>query len=234
MEARRERRGGRVRISVSTSAVLGLWEEDVPWLTPFVVPLATTREREPIAPELARAELHLPRPGRIALFFGMHPGKDPAVVFRAFRELLDWQLVVAGNGAAHAYRAWAEVDRHPWRAAPPVLIDGYVDERTRGLVHAAADLVVLSFLPSWLGIDSAGLVDALDRGVPVVCSDRCPAAELVRAHGLGVVFTPSDADSLADAVRSAPEHPDPRGLQRVRAELSARRAAELLLSASSA
>ena len=176
-----EQRGGRLRVAVSNEDMLEPWQRDLPGLAPLVIPFAAVREHQPVAGAAARAQLGLPKRARLALFFGMHPGKDPEVTFRAFARLPEWQLVVAGNGAAQAYRRWAEhggVDG----GRTPVLLDGYVNEATRALLHAAVDLMVLSYQFLWLGLDSGGLVDALSWGLPVVCSDRCPAAQVTPAR----------------------------------------------------
>ena len=118
-----------------------------------------------MAAGVARAALGLPARARLALFFGMHPGKDPEVTFRASTRLPEWRLVVAGNGAAQAYRRWAEHGGVDGGRAP-VLFDGYVDEATRTLLHAAVDLMVLSFQPFWLGLGSGGLTDARPAALP--------------------------------------------------------------------
>ena len=80
----------------------------------------------------------------VALLFGAaHDRKDYEVVWRAFGELPKWYLIVAGPGSSDNYRAWAK--QHGVIERQPILFDGFVDEETRELLHAAADLVVLSF-----------------------------------------------------------------------------------------
>ena len=100
-----EQRGGLLRVAVSNEDMLEPWQRDRPWLAPLVIPFACVRDQQSVAAETARAELGLPERARLALFFDTHPGKDPEVVFRAFANLPEWQLVVAGNGAAQPYRA---------------------------------------------------------------------------------------------------------------------------------
>jgi glycosyltransferase involved in cell wall biosynthesis len=230
-EGRRERHGGRLRVAIATEWMLEPWQQDAPWLAPLVIPFAAARDHDPsISRSVARETLGFPLGDRLALYFGTHPGKDPDVVFRAFSALSEWRLVIAGNGAASAYRAWA-ARTEVGSGSMPILVDGFVDEATRALLHRAADLLVLSYQPLWLGLDSGGLVDALGWCLPVVCSDRCPASEIVRARGLGTVFLPGDVESLIAAVRAAPASPDAHGVKQARAELSARRATMRLMEA---
>lgn len=215
-----------MRGSYTTEGALESWQRDLAWFGPEIIPLATIRERPEVAPAVARAELGLPEQGRLALFFGFHAAKDPEVVFEAFSQMPEWQLVVAGSGAAPAYRQWGE---HRRDDTTPILIDGFVDEATRALLHSAVDLMVLSYRSSWGGFDSGGLTDALAWGLPVVCSDGCHAASNIRAHNLGMVFEPGNADALVAAVRAAPQSPDPVGLAHARSEMSGRRVAQRIL-----
>ena len=139
-----------------------------------------------------------------------------------FAELPDWQLVVAGD-AGDDYRPRA-------RGRAAIIIGGYVDSTMRDVVYSAADLVVLSFKPSFRR-NSGVLVDAISLGVPVVCSDGSIAADVVREYRLGVVFDPGNPDSLDRAIRIAPAFIDPADLQRARAELSNRAVAARFLDA---
>ena len=225
-EVRRERRGGRLRGSYTTEGALESWQRDLFWFAPHILPLATYRDRPQMTAAPARAEVGLPDRGRLALFFGFHAAKDPDVIFQAFSHLSEWQLVVAGSGAAPAYRKWEELRRGD---RVPILIEGFADEATRALLHSAVDLMVLSYQPSWQGFDSGGLMDALAWGLPVVCSDGCQAARIIRAHNLGTVFEPGNVDTLVAAVRAAPQSPDPVGRAHARSEMSGRRVAQRIL-----
>ncbi|MFO1538369.1 MAG: glycosyltransferase [Actinomycetota bacterium] len=226
-EARRRRAGGCLRVAALSEASRQVWAAQAPWAAPVVLPIGVTapvrpgdaRPAVPVDPvdpvDLGRA------PGvRMALCFGApHRAKDPVTVWRAFRDLPDWRLVVAGQGAAEAYRAWAAAEPAPPGAPEAILVDGYVDEATKRALHAAAGLAVLSFKADWWE-DSGTLADAVDHGLPVVCSDRsAPAAEVVR-FGLGPVFRAGDPGALVTAVRDLGAAPDPAGLHWARDELS--------------
>ena len=127
----------------------------------------------------ARERLGLPPHMPVALLFGAaHDRKDYEVVWRAFRELPDWCLIVAGPGSSDNYRAWAK--QHGVIEHQPILFDGFVDEETRDLLHAAADLVVLSFTENNVAADSGTLVDSIAWGLPMVCSDRSFAGAQVK------------------------------------------------------
>ncbi len=213
-EDRRRRRGGGVLIAAPSEALRTQWVARAPFLRPIVVPIAGCRFPDAI-PD-ARARLGVDPSVRLALIFGTpHGDKDCEVVWRAFAGLDDWRLMAAG-GVADAYTSWTKAANADF---DPILIHGHLDELTRDLVHAAADLVILSFRPEFRR-DSATLMDAVSWGVPVVCSGRSAPAELVTEYRLGAVFDSGDATSLARAVRAAPTRIDPEDLERARRELS--------------
>jgi glycosyltransferase involved in cell wall biosynthesis len=222
-EERRELVGGRARIAVPGPSVRDEWTEVAPFLDPVRFPLAGAR---PVAPvPSARRRLGLSADDNVALLFGApHDDKDIDLVARVFDDLPDWQLVVAGR-VADGFRP-----RHAGPGREPFVLGGYVDDATRDVVFSAADLAVLSFR-SGVERDSAVLMDAVSFGLPVVCSDGCPAADLVRRYRLGNVFEPGDFDSLARAIATAPPQVEPAALERARAELSNRVVARDVLAA---
>ncbi len=213
-ERRRRGRGGAMRLALPGEAWAEAWAMRVPFLQPAVIPLAGCRRREPI-PD-ARARLGLKSDERLALVFGtLHGEKDYDVVWRAFADLHGWRLLIVGE-VADAYR---QSQRQRCDGHEPILLGGYVDATTRDLVFCAADVVILSFQPNhWR--DSGVLMDAIAWGVPVVCSGHSTAADIVRTFRLGVVFEPGNADSLAQAVRSAPTRITPHDLERARSARS--------------
>ena len=138
-------------------------------------------------------------------------------MWEAFSRIDNWRLIVAGAKNAAAYRAWAHSPPQP--ATLPTLFEGFADESTRSCLYAACDIVVISFKRGKES-DSGSLVDAIAWGKTIVCSDRCPSAEVVRAYGLGQVFEPGNVQSFIESLNDVPDKPDPEGLAQAREELS--------------
>ncbi len=194
-----------------------------PFLDPVRLPIAGVRVTSRVPG--ARARLGLSADDNVALLFGTsHADKDVDLVARVFDDLPDWQLVVAGR-IANAFN-----QRHAGTGREAFVLGGYVDDATRDVVYSAADLVVVSFQPDFRR-ESGVLMDAVSFGVPVVCSDGCPAADLVRDYRLGNVFEPGDFDSLELAIATAPSRIEPANLDRARSELSNRSVARAFLDA---
>ena len=203
----RIRRRARGAIGVPTASWVDRWRARAPHLDVHVLPIAGTRRHASI-PD-ARSRLGITGDERVALVFGsQHDGKDTDVIWRAATDLPGWQLVVGGPVADWVPEALAALR-----------FDGSVDVATRDLLFAAADVVVLSFGSNYVR-DSGTLMDALSFGVPVVCSTRSTAGDLVQNYRLGTVFEPGDADSLRAALRDVPDALDPRDVERARLELS--------------
>ena len=203
----RIRRRNRGAIGIPTAYWADRWRERAPHLDVHVLPIAGTR-RHPAIPD-ARSRLGITGDARVALVFGsQHDGKDVDVIWRAATDLPDWQLVVGGPVADSVP---VELDA--------LRIGGGVDVATRDLLFAAADVVVLSFRSNYVR-DSGTLMDALAFGVPVVCSTRSTAGDLVQNYRLGTVFEPGDADSLRAALAAVPAVLDSRDVERARLELS--------------
>ena len=205
-----------------TPTTCARWQEIAPFLDPVTLPITGVRPRE--RTPRARRRLGLDDHDKVALVFGTaHGDKDVDLVARVFAELSDWQLVVAGQ-VADEYRPRAS-------GREAILIGGYIDTSMRDVVYSAADLVVLSFKPSFRR-NSGVLVDAISLGVPVVCSDGSIAADVVREYRLGVVFDPGNPDSLERAVKTrAGGHRSRPTSQRARTELSNRAVAARFLDA---
>jgi glycosyltransferase involved in cell wall biosynthesis len=219
-EAQRRAARGLARIATPDDELRDEWRAAAPGLDPVTVRIAGSRGRARV-PD-ARRRLGLAADSKVALLFGTdHEDKDVDVVARVFADLPDWQLVVVGD-VSRRYR------QRSGPARDAIVIGGYVDDATRALVFSAADLVVASFQPHFHR-DSGVVMDALSWGVPVVCSDGCPAADVVRAYHLGVVFAPGDPDSLDHAVRGAPLGLDPSDLECARRQLSNRGVAARIL-----
>lgn len=221
--AQRERRrgGGNARIATPSDECRERWAEVAPYLDPVTIPITSSRTREPVRD--ARRRLGLTDADNVALLFGSnHADKDVDLVARVFAELPDWQLVVVGRVA--------EGFRQRTGARDAIVIGGFVDDEIRAVAYSAADLVVLSFQPVFQR-NSGVLMDALSWGVPVVCSDHSPPADVVREYNLGVVFEPGNPDSLERAIKAAPARIEPADLERARSELSNRVVAARFLDA---
>jgi glycosyltransferase involved in cell wall biosynthesis len=105
-----------------------------------------------------------------------------------------WRLTVIGDGPERK-RFLAQTRRAGLGTNVEFL--GALPNREAMQVLAASDLLVL---PSRR--DGWGMVinEALVRGVPVICSDRCGAADLVAESGHGRVFANGDVSALAGAL----------------------------------
>jgi hypothetical protein len=196
IEARRRAGSGCVRVAVDNETRAQAWAAALPSTDPVVTPVAGARAVTPATD--ARARLNLPARSKIALLFGEPALKRRDVVLDAFALLPDWTLVIGGRVAD---------DVAP--TANRVTFPGMVDDETRDLLFAAADVVVLSFRPNY-GNDSGTLMDAIAFGVPVVCSeDATVARTIVVPYQLGRTFSADDPTALAGAVRSTcPIPPD--------------------------
>lgn len=226
-EVTRRSKGGHARVAVNNPSQLDVWTRVMPWLDPVQVPFIASRERLPIAD--ARERLGLDPSARVALLFGARHGlKDYDVVWSAFAACPTWHLVVAGGGAMASFEKWRS--RTADTSFAPTVIDGFVGDETRDLLHAAADVVVLSFKPG-AHSDSGTLADAVSWGLPVVCSSDCYAGEIVRRLGLGPMFDSGDVESLRRALDDVPRSPDPEAVSRARDEFSSRSMAERHLRA---
>ena len=132
-----------------------------------------------------------PPRGRGLLFFGLiRASKGLDVLLRAFPEVPDARLVVAGDPLEPVgplrRLATEEVE---WRL-------GYVpDEEVHSLMHEAA-VVVLPYRK----VESSGvLATALGHARPVVVTDVGSLGDTVREYGAGLVVPPDDAAALARA-----------------------------------
>jgi glycosyltransferase involved in cell wall biosynthesis len=220
--ASRPTSGGAFAIVVNTGTSLERWRRTAPWFASTLIPFgasdATLRASRP-------GGIDRQQPERVALSFGApHEHKDLETVFEAFEHLGEWQLVVAGGGAADAYRRWAQqpLDDNVR------LIDGYVDNVTRAELYASSTLVVLSFRTSYEQ-DSATLADAIAAGKPVVCSRPSPAGSVVEELCLGRTFQAGNKNELIEAVRSAPSAIQPVNLEEAREILSIDRSVDAIM-----
>ena len=205
-ERSRRSNGGGMVIACNSEASRRAWEDSSLGLESVRINFASSREQRAI-PD-AREQLGLGRDWKIALVFGTeHAGKSPEVVFDTFAELErtgalpEWHLLVVGKVAGRLER---------WRSGTGAgterihVLPGYQSEEVRDLVHAAADVQVLSFAPGW-DLDSGVLGDAIAWALPVLCSTGNQTAAEVERLGVGRLFERGNATSLRSALVALPE-----------------------------
>lgn len=155
-----------------------------------------------------------PPSGRTLLFFGLiRPYKGLDVLLRAFREVPDARLVVAGDPVGPFERI--DDPRIEWR------LGFLADDDVPGLL-AGATAVVLPYLDVGQ-VDSSGVLAlALGHGRPLVVSDVGALGEVVADFGAGLLVPPGDAAALAAACREVLRHPLPfaRGAEAAREAMS--------------
>ena len=201
---RLERVRGGLHIGLPDAELERAWAKRLPGVPRSIVRITGVDSSEVLADHVTRAaarraareRLGIGAEERIALLFGAgHPEQDPDVVEQAFADgrLAEVGLVVAGLIVRLLERP----------EAARLAFAGFVSAAERDDLFAAADLVLLSFRDGF-SRDSATLMDAVARGLPVVVSGGASAADVVARHGLGEVFVPGDVDSFVDAVLRAP------------------------------
>jgi glycosyltransferase involved in cell wall biosynthesis len=120
-------------------------------------------------------------------------GKGIDTMLRALSTLQapGWSLQIVGDGPQ---RQWLEKLASKLAIADHVHFLGI---RKNAEVWSLLDETDLLVFPS--GIDGWGAVvnEGLMNGVPVVCSDYCGAADLIRASGFGETFRAGSAEDLA-------------------------------------
>jgi glycosyltransferase involved in cell wall biosynthesis len=123
--------------------------------------------------------------------------KDGVTAIRALSGLpdLDWQFDAVGNGP----------DLERWKRAASesgvagrIRFHGAVNNKMIGNLFEKTDLLLL---PSRYDGWGAVVNEALMCGVPVVCSDNCGAAELLREPWRGATFTAGSAEDLKMVLR---------------------------------
>lgn len=171
---------------------------------------------------------------RRLLFFGVvRRNKGLHTLLRAMKGLDDCTLTVAGQPAEPRYQ---EQIQAVVRQLPPgrvELIDRFIEDEEMGLIFGQSSLVILPYI-SFAG-QSGVLHDALAYGMPVVVTDVGALGESVLRWGIGQVVPPGDDVALAGAVREmlAPHRyvQASRAVDRVRADLSWDRSAEIMVEA---
>lgn len=125
------------------------------------------------------------------------PRKGPDVLLRALAGLkeLDWVLTMIGVGP---FEENCRRIAHETGLSGRVRITGPLKNQEAVLEIGRSDLLVL---PSRHDGWGAVVNEALMRGVPVICSDRCGARDLLQEPWRGEVFRAGSAASLRETLR---------------------------------
>lgn len=186
-------------------AVVTLWESSATTLGEhfgvhpdhiFVIPNAARAERFPMITEDSRADarrrLGLDAHSPVAIYVGaMSEEKSPETAIRAVSGLLDWHLVMMGDGPElPRLRASADLGRVHFVAPGSDVAS----------VMAAADVVVL---PSRTEGMPAIAIEAGLLGLPMVASNVGGIPEVVLDGRSGFLVSPGDTEGFARRVESA-------------------------------
>jgi glycosyltransferase involved in cell wall biosynthesis len=172
------------------------WFERAGYDSKRLFPFAYVTER-PAGPKEASSEGDEDKEFRILYLGRIVRRKIDITVIRGLENLstLKWRFTIVGDGSdlPRWKRAAAEsqvAERIEFRPA--------VDNRMIGDLFAQADLLLL---PSKHDGWGAVVNEALMCGVPVACSDRCGAADLLRESWRGSVFKAGSVESLRATLR---------------------------------
>ncbi len=151
----------------------------------------------------ARRQFDLPAGRRVFLFYGAgyrRKGLGLAVqaMLSASASTPAFLLCAGRHGADRTVAQGLDRLMQQGRAR---VIDRYVSDEEEKLLFAASDVALLPYRKHF---GSSGvLVRAIGAGLPVIASDEQLIGRLVREHGLGILFSPGDADALRHAIERA-------------------------------
>jgi glycosyltransferase involved in cell wall biosynthesis len=150
----------------------------------------------PVTPAMAPAATSHPE-FRILYVGQLIPRKGVDVLLQALATCrkADWTLTIVGNGPAESGLKQLAVhsgvlDRVTWVKSVP--------NTEIARMMAGHDLLVL---PSRYDGWGAVVNEAITVGTPVICSDACGAADLIRSSFMGEVVRAGSAGSLAEALQ---------------------------------
>ena len=170
-----------------------------------IFPFAYVTER-PVSTKEPCEELLQPvsatRPLRILYLGRILRLKDGVTAIRALQGLSSsrWQFEVVGDGPDQERWKKAAADSG---VAERIRFRPAVDNRLVGNLFEQADLLLL---PSRKDGWGAVVNEALMSGVPVICSNNCGAADLLREPWRGSVFHAGSVESLRNVLRRWIEH----------------------------
>jgi glycosyltransferase involved in cell wall biosynthesis len=155
-----------------------------------------------------------PHGGPVRLIFvgQFIPRKGGDILLRALAQVstIDWVCELVGGGAEEAaWRQLTERNRLAGRVrfTPPLLSAECMEKLSR------ADVLVL---PSRFDGWGAVVSEALMRGVPVICTDECGAAALLKDAWRGEVVKAGSVTALRDALARRIQHGPPSLCERQR------------------
>ena len=130
------------------------------------------------------------------------PRKAHNILLDALHRLsdLDWHLYCAGSTDRNAAVHQQLLEQcNDLVLTENVSFTGELDDDELNAYYAQANLFVLASYHEGYGMV---LTEAIARGLPIVCSDAGAMPQTV-PDGAGILVPPGDADTLADALRSA-------------------------------
>ena len=171
---------------------------------------------------------------RRLLFFGVvRRNKGLHTLLRAMKGLDDCTLTVAGRPEEPRYQEQIQAMVEQLPPGRVELIDRFIKDEEMGRIFGQSSLVVLPYVS--FAAQSGVLHDSLAYGLPVVATDVGALGESVRRWGIGEVVPPENDAALAGAVREmlTPHRyvQASRAVDRVRADLSWDRSAEIMVEA---
>jgi glycosyltransferase involved in cell wall biosynthesis len=104
-------------------------------------------------------------------------------------------LTLAGKDGFGADEIRKAVEDSPYRK--DISLSGYVPETEKASIYATADAFVFPSLYEGFGLP---VMDAMSRGVPVICSDSSSLREL--GEGAALLVDPKDEENIATAMRT--------------------------------
>ncbi len=134
------------------------------------------------------------------------PERGITLLLDALAQLPDCELLLAGKFSPSSYEN--EIKNHP--AYPRVRHLGVIPHPDCFRWYATSNVGVVPSLPV-LGYEFAlpvKMFEFMSAGLPVIVPDFPPLRAIIKECACGLTFSPGDATSLADALRTIKFHPE--------------------------